>query len=81
MFDELFIPFEEDKILSEIFQKYLPFKAPPNFFWKSLKFYFSILSILKINKFEKKVVVFKKVVGRATFPSLVDIECPRLGVF
>ena len=62
MFDERFIHFEEGKILFEFFQKYLPFKAPNNF-WKSLKYL--IFSIIKIPEEInlKKVVVYMKGVG------------------
>ena len=69
----------EIKFCRKFLQKYLPSKAS-NFFWKNLLF-FLILSIFKIIKFEKKLVVFKKVVGRVVFRGLVDIECQRLGVF
>ena len=73
--------FEDEKIMFEIFQNYLPFKAS-NFFRKSIKsLLFSSLNIFKRNKFEKKVFLFKKLVRRRAFPSLVDIEYQRFGVF
>ena len=59
------------KFCSTFFQKYLPL----------ISLLFSILNIFKGNKFEKEVVILKKVVGRWAFPSLVDTECQRLDVF